>query len=77
MNARGALAMATLYLIIYATLVAIGYADIAVILFFASPLILLGTALIVLTDNRQKYPELDKNQEWGYRDSLRDDLGVC
>ncbi len=76
MNAKTAVGIATLYLIIYAALAELGYPYPVAVLLLASPLVILGVVFIVLKDNRVEYPELAEGDEWGYRDQSKEELGL-
>ena len=45
------------------------------ILYLLIPVALISMVLIVLKDKSRPYPELG-NQEWGYRDKDKNDLGM-
>lgn len=77
MNGKKAVAIATIYLLVYAGLAAAGYAyPVAAALYLASPVVIIGMVYFVLKDDRLKYPELAEGEEWGYRDKSKDELGL-
>lgn len=45
------------------------------ILFLLTPVALVIMVIVILRDDSRFYPELGE-QEWGYRDKGKDDLGV-
>ena len=75
-TAPSAVIIVTLYLVAFITVLYIPpLFTLAPWLFIASPLLVIWMVWNVLTDDRQKYPELGKH-EWGYRDKNRDELGL-
>ncbi len=76
MNAKTAVSIATLYLIIYTALAVAGVAyPVVTALYLASPFVVLAMVYIVLKDTYD-YPELAEGEEWGYRDKFKDKLGL-
>ncbi|HZY38970.1 MAG TPA: hypothetical protein VFE53_20055 [Mucilaginibacter sp.] len=74
-TAGTAVILVTLYVMAFVVVLNVGALFfLAPWLFTAFPFLLLWMVWTVLTDDRQKYPTLGKN-EWGYRDKNRDDLG--
>jgi len=77
MNAKAAVSIATVYLIIYSALAAAGYNyPVVLALYLGSPIIVSATVYVVLKDSHIKYPELADGDEWGYRDKSKAELGV-
>jgi hypothetical protein len=76
MKAIPAVILATLYLVVYVILFQIG-TSMAILsyLFLFSPFLMIGLVYIVLKDDHEKYPELGEDEEWGYRDKPKDELG--
>jgi hypothetical protein len=77
MNAKTAVGIATVYLIIYTALAIADYAyPVIATLYLVSPLLILGMVYFVLKDNHCSYPELAEGEEWSYRDRSKDTLGL-
>ena len=58
----------TIYLIVYITLFQLnGPSPIIAYLFVISPLLIIWMVYVVLTD-KNDYPDLPEDEEWGYRD---------
>lgn len=61
----------TIYLIVYITLFQLnGPSPIIAYLFVISPLLIIWMVYVVLTD-KNDYPDLPEDEEWGYRDKPR------
>lgn len=76
MKAISAVIIATLYLIIYVILFRTGISfTILSYLFLISPFLMIWLVYTVIRDHYEKYPELGEDEEWGYRDKPRDQLG--
>jgi fatty acid desaturase len=77
MNAKVAVSMLTIYLVAYVIVFATGhYVNLLAYMFLASPVLLIAVVYFVLTDTTYTYPELGEDQEWGYRDKNKNELGV-
>jgi hypothetical protein len=77
MNAKTAVAIVTCYLIGFVVMLNFNLPETTIIyMFFLSPFLLIWMVYEILADDKHKYPELGKNEEWGYRDKKRDELGV-
>lgn len=69
--------IATVYLVGYVTLHALGAAIAPIVLLFTlSPLVVIWLALTVLKDDSVPVRELEEGEEWGYADRSRESLGV-
>ncbi len=77
MKTRIAVITATTYLIVLSI---ITYNTVSIelcaLMYLISPLIIIGMEYVVLIDNEYKYPELGANEEWGYRDKRKSELGL-
>jgi hypothetical protein len=77
MNAKTAVSILTIYLITYVILFVTGFSvTIAMYMFLTSPVLLVWMVYSVLTDEQYKYPELGEDEEWGYRDKAKNELGM-
>jgi hypothetical protein len=77
MKAIAAVTTVTIYLVVYTTLFVLGFNVIVLsCLFLLSPLLIIGMVYSILMDNEIKYPDLKKGEEWGYRDTERESLGL-
>jgi len=45
-------------------------------MFLLSPFLIFLTVFIVLKDNKLPYPELGCDEEWGYADKVKSELGM-
>jgi hypothetical protein len=76
MKATTAVSITTLYLVAFYTLLRFDASPLLTALVYLSiPLVIICMVLIVLLDESRKYPEL-KNEEWGYADKNKEDLGI-
>ncbi|MBS1525851.1 MAG: hypothetical protein JST19_09405 [Bacteroidetes bacterium] len=76
MKAGTAVAIATIYLVVYCVLLNIDLSPVLTgIAYLSVPVIILFLVFIVLFDDSRKYPQLH-NDEWGYTDKDKDDLGM-
>ena len=72
MNAKFAIGLATLYLVVYTGLLAAGVPlALQGALLTAAPVVLIWAVYRVLKDKSFQYPELSKDEEWGYLDEPR------
>ena len=77
MKAKTAVILTTIYLVVFVILCQTGVSVILLCSFFSlSPLLLAWMVYTTLKDNSQTYPELAKNEEWGYLDIEKDKLGM-
>jgi hypothetical protein len=77
MNAKTAVSTLIIYLVAYVIVFATGYyVNLLAYMFLVSPVMLIATVYFVLTDTTYTYPELGEDQEWGYRDKNKSELGV-
>jgi hypothetical protein len=75
-KAKTAIVILIIYLMVYIGLFAAGLSISGFsYLFLIAPIILIGVVYSVLKDDSYWYPELG-NEEWGYRDKARDELGL-
>ena len=75
MNAKTAVSLLTIYLVIYTILFAAGASfTLLAGLFLASPFMLIMTVYSVLKDRSFKYPDLPEGDEWGYLDKPKNEL---
>jgi len=67
----------TVYLILFTFLFISGVAlNTIPYMFLLSPFLVVAMILTVLKDNSHNYPELGPNEEWGYRDRSKGQLGI-
>ncbi|WP_158826783.1 hypothetical protein [Mucilaginibacter lacusdianchii] len=77
MKASTAVISATIYLLVYMILFSTGLSiSILSYLFLTSPLVLIWMVFTILKDDTSLYPELEAEEEWGYKDKKRGDLGM-
>lgn len=77
MKATTAIITVTLYLLAMTiTGDFIGSTGLSAVLYLLSPLVIVGMIYIILKDTAKPYPELKKDEEWGYADANRDELGM-
>jgi len=75
MKTKTAVALATLYLILFTILVNTNAAPVfCAFMFLCSPLVVVLMVLIVFTEENYDYPELAEGEEWGYRDKPKKEL---
>lgn len=66
----------TAYLMIYVSLINLDVSlEVPFYMLIASPVLLFWMIYTVLKD-QFKYPDLEKDKEWAYRDKAREDLDV-
>ncbi|HEY8782301.1 MAG TPA: hypothetical protein VIM16_11825 [Mucilaginibacter sp.] len=76
MKAKSVVMGLTIYLVVYALICDAGLSvTISSGMLLLSPFLLVWGVYSILKDDRQKYPELKKNEEWGYRDKARKEIG--
>ncbi|HVW13224.1 MAG TPA: hypothetical protein VHB54_05370 [Mucilaginibacter sp.] len=76
MKAGTAVAVATIYLVVFCILLNIDLDPLLTGLVYLSvPVIVISVVLIVLLDDSRSYPQL-RNEEWGYADKRNEDLGM-
>jgi hypothetical protein len=77
MKATTAVAIATIYLVVFYILLNFNAGALFTMLVYLSlPVVIVGMVFIILLDDSIKYPELPDNDEWGYRDKKKDDLWI-
>ncbi len=77
MKATAAVSILTIYLVVYTALFQTGTSlTILSYLFLIAPFLTFWMVYIVLKDGQYKYPDLGKDEEWGYQDKEKDQLGV-
>jgi hypothetical protein len=77
MKATTAVSILTIYLVVCTALSQTGFSLIILsCLFLIAPFLIVWMVYVVLKDDQYKYPELNKDDEWGYRDKTKDQLGV-
>ena len=70
-------AIVTAYLVLYYILFNAGVSDnIILLMFIASPFLMIWLAVTILKDRHYPTVELPENEEWGYRDRDKDSLGI-
>jgi len=75
-SAKGSIYILTVYLVIYIILINTGLLlQIIPYLYITSPVLIVWMVVCILKDTTVKYPELKENEEWGYSDKSRDELG--
>jgi len=75
MKTKTAVALATIYLIVFTILADTSTAPVlCAFMFLCSPLVIVLMVLIVLTEENYDYPELAEGEEWGYRDKPKHEL---
>jgi hypothetical protein len=76
-TAKGAVITVTAYLIIYVTLINVGFPlNILPYLYIILPFLFCWMIYCILKDTQFEYPELGDNEEWGYCDKAKEDLGT-
>ncbi|MBB3053954.1 hypothetical protein [Mucilaginibacter gotjawali] len=76
LSAKKSIFVMTAYLVIYIILINTGLLFILVpYLYIVSPFFIVWMVACILKDTRVKYPELKENEEWGYADKTKDELG--
>jgi len=76
MKAKPAVIIATLYLVVYVILFQTALSvTVLSYLFLISPFLMIWLVYTVLRDVSEEYPELGEDEEWGYRDKPKDQLG--
>jgi hypothetical protein len=74
MNAKAAVTIATCYLMGYVIMFNFNlFERIIYYVVFLSLFLIIWMVYEVLADDKNKYPELGKNEEWGYLDKKRED----
>jgi len=77
MKANAAIILLTAYLVAFLSLLQSNASPLLLqVLFLLFPFALVTTVVIVLKDTSRPYPELGKNDEWGYRDKAKAELGM-
>lgn len=77
MNTKAAVSILTIYLACYIIIFATGYSiTLLAAMFLASPFLICWMIYKVLKDDSFKYPALGHNEEWGYLDKDKNDLGL-
>jgi hypothetical protein len=77
MRTKIAIGSATLYLVILTILGQSGAAPVVcAFIYLFSPVVIIAMVYLVLTEKGFSYPELAENEEWGYRDREKSNLGV-
>lgn len=77
MKATTAVSILTIYLVVYTALFQTGFSlTILSCLFLIAPFLIVWMVYIVFKDDQYKYPNLGKNEEWGYQDKAKDQLGI-
>ncbi|MBS1531075.1 MAG: hypothetical protein JSU01_12260 [Bacteroidetes bacterium] len=77
MKAGTAVVIATLHLIgFYILLNFDASLLVTALVFFSIPIVLMLTLFVVLLDDSSDYPQLAKNDEFGYSDKKKDDLWI-
>lgn len=70
-------AIVTAYLVIYYILFNAGVSEnIIILLFIASPFMMIWLTVTILKDRQNPTSELPQNEEWGYSDRDRNSLGT-
>jgi len=76
MKATTAVIIATLYLFVFYVLLHFIVAPLfTAVVFISVPIVIIAMVLIVLLDDSKAYPEL-ADEEWGYADKNKDELGM-
>lgn len=75
MKAKAAVILLTIYLIAYAFTTSF-FLRLSFYMFLMSPFLIVWSVYTVLKDDQNKYPELGEDEEWGYRDITKDQLGM-
>ncbi|HWZ05014.1 MAG TPA: hypothetical protein VNX40_15460 [Mucilaginibacter sp.] len=75
-SAKKSIYVLTVYLVIYIILINTGLLFTLIpYLYIISPILIVWMVACILKDTKEKYPELKENEEWGYRDKSKDELG--
>lgn len=75
-GAKKSIIVMTAYLVIYIILINTSLVfELIPYLYLLSPLMIVWMVTCILKDTRVKYPELKENEEWGYADKSKDELG--
>lgn len=70
------ISLLSIYLVVYCTLLQFNVAiDYAILMWICSPVFLIVTVIMILKYGRYNGPELGEN-EFGYQDKNKDELGV-
>jgi len=76
-SAKNSIIVLTAYLVIYIILINTGLLFIIIpYLYIISPFLIVWMVACILKDNIVAYPELKENEEWGYADKSKDELGL-
>ena len=77
MSAKTTVTIVTFYLIGFVVMLNFNLPETTFLyVFFLSPFLLIWMVYEILANDKHKSPELGKNEEWGYRDKKRDEMGV-
>lgn len=71
-----AILAATVYLMVFLIFVFLERTVLASWMFFFSPLVLLSMAYIIIRYGRYSGKEMKEDEEWGYEDKKKEDLGL-
>jgi len=71
-----AIAFSTLYLLLFLVAVQLGYSTLTWILFLLCPFNILYLAYSVIRYGKYTGTELKENEEWGYEDIDKDEVGT-
>lgn len=72
MEAKPVIIILTTYLVAYVAICYEGIsAAVSSYMFVLSPFLLVCCVYLILKDDSHKYPELGKDEEWGYRDKAK------
>jgi len=75
-SAKKSICVLTAYLVIYIILINTRLLfELIPYLYIVSPFLIVWMVACILKDTRVKYPELKENEEWGYADKSKDELG--
>jgi len=75
-SAAKSVVILTVYLITYVILINCGLLlNVVPYLLISFPFLLIWMVICILKDDKPGYPELKPNDEWGYRDKSKHDLG--
>lgn len=67
----------TTYFVIYITLINTGLLFLLVpFLYIVSPFFIIWMVTCILKENKVKHLQLKENEEWGYTDKPKDELGI-
>lgn len=77
MKAKSAILLLTAYLVICTVLSQLGISFVlGALMYLLAPALIIWMVYTVLTDDSENYPELNGNDEWGYRDKRKEELGL-